>query len=158
MTAKVYVMGSDLGLTKVGMSRRPENRVRIIAAASGVAVRLQHATDDHVDASLIEAAAHRLLDAKRRAGEWFDVSVEEAISAVESAVALIEEQRAEGLLPERRSYSCAFTMRVSTRFLEDLDDLRADVRPLVSRSDYLRRLVEAKKAERDVDAKRSARR
>lgn len=43
-------------------------------------------------------------------------------------------------------YKSAFTMRVDEDFLLDLDNLRAAERPILSRADYLRKLVaDAKK-------------
>lgn len=45
-----------------------------------------------------------------------------------------------------------FTMRADEAFLADIDDLRASERPLLSRSDYLRKLVADAKAARDRGA------
>lgn len=56
--------------------------------------------------------------------------------------------------PKEKEYDKAFTMRVKAQFLADIDDLRAKERPLLSRSDFLRKLVD----ERKGDDKRSARR
>jgi len=40
-----------------------------------------------------------------------------------------------------------FTMRADDQFFADLDDLRADERPLLTRSDFIRKLVtDAKEA------------
>lgn len=44
-------------------------------------------------------------------------------------------------------YGTGFHMRADEDFLKDLDDLRASERPLLSRADYVRKLVaDAKKA------------
>jgi hypothetical protein len=44
-------------------------------------------------------------------------------------------------------FSGHFHMRIDDEFLSDLDDLRAQERPLLSRADYLRKLVaDAKKS------------
>lgn len=43
-------------------------------------------------------------------------------------------------------HDAAFTMRTDKQFLADLDDLRVAERPVLSRAEYLRKLVtEAKK-------------
>ena len=45
-------------------------------------------------------------------------------------------------------HDAAFTMRTDKAFLADLDDLRVAERPVLSRAQYLRKLVtEAKKAQ-----------
>jgi hypothetical protein len=49
-----------------------------------IAVKPRH------DARLVEKVAHSLLQAKRIAGEWFDITAAEAIAAVEHAVSLVE--------------------------------------------------------------------
>ena len=43
-------------------------------------------------------------------------------------------------------YKSAFTMRVDEAFLADLDNLRAAERPIMSRAEYLRKLVDQAKA------------
>ncbi len=43
-------------------------------------------------------------------------------------------------------YKIGFHMRIDEEFLSDLDDLRAQERPLLSRAEYVRKMVaEAKK-------------
>lgn len=44
---------------------------------------------DHTQTTIL-FAAHILLSAKRHKGEWFNVSLEEAIAAVNRAVAMVE--------------------------------------------------------------------
>lgn len=47
----------------------------------------------------------------------------------------------------KKEFGKAFTMRVKDEFFDDVDDLRAKERPLLSRSDFLRKLVDEKKRE-----------
>lgn len=86
----VYVMESDLGLVKLGISNNPSARLRTIRSSSGVPVQLVHSSSARPDARAVEAAAHKLLSEKRRAGEWFDVSPDEAIEAIAQAVKIVE--------------------------------------------------------------------
>ena len=44
-------------------------------------------------------------------------------------------------------YKTGFHMRADKEFLEDLDELRAQERPLLNRADYVRKLVADKKAQ-----------
>ena len=81
----VYVLTSDHGLIKVGISKNPEKRVKDIRAASGLVIDLAHVRELE-NASAVEHAAHIVLDAKRRCGEWFDVTVDEAITAIDFVI------------------------------------------------------------------------
>lgn len=91
----LYVMGSAIGLTKIGISDDPSARLRTIQAASGIRLSLVHSSDKTANARSIEAAAHKLLASKRKTGEWFDVTAEEAIEALADAAKLVEERRRE---------------------------------------------------------------
>lgn len=55
-------------------------------------------------------------------------------------------------------YNRPFMMRVDAGFLAKLDDLRVAERPVKSRSDYIRKLVEEAKASECGEAKRAVRR
>jgi hypothetical protein len=91
----VYVIESNIGLVKLGIADKPEDRRRRLQEASGFKLKLVHATPGRSDAKDVEAAAHKLLHDKRRTGEWFDVTPCEAVSAVEEAIARVEEWRRE---------------------------------------------------------------
>ena len=87
--AMLYVMQAPNGDVKVGFSNNPEQRRRSL----GADVALVHTTDVIADARRVETLAHRLLvlNGKPIRGEWFEASLEAAISAVELAI-----QQAEG--------------------------------------------------------------
>jgi hypothetical protein len=87
MTA-LYVMESEVGV-KIGISKSPDERLRQITNASGMHVSLRH-TRDHESAYAVEQNAHKLLADKRRTGEWFNVTVNEAIAAIDEAASEIE--------------------------------------------------------------------
>jgi hypothetical protein len=81
----LYVIaGPDRSPVKLGFSAQPEKRVRQLQTGSSIVLSLYHI--EKVDASRVkiaEKALHRLLGYKRLSGEWFDLTVEEAIAEVE---------------------------------------------------------------------------
>lgn len=96
MSAKVYVM-QGLDALKIGFSHSPEARRAQLRRDGAVKVLR---TYDVSDARSVEAAAHHLLAEKRKRGEWFDVSVEEAESAIEAAVRMVDSGEWAALRPE----------------------------------------------------------
>lgn len=82
--SNVYVMKNELGLVKIGKSKNPLSRRRALRLASGLSVEIERVFEFN-NAHAVEQAAHILLAAHRRSGEWFDVSVEDAIEAVKQA-------------------------------------------------------------------------
>lgn len=81
--ARIYVMQAADGSLKVGHSRNPELRLQQIPEA----VDVLHQSGLVVDAELVERTAHRLLTlaGKHVRGEWFAVTLGEAIDAIERA-------------------------------------------------------------------------
>lgn len=71
------------GPVKLGLSVHPEKRVRQLQTGSAEQLTIHHVeevSDERV--KLAESALHRLLGHKRLKGEWFNMSVEEAIFEV----------------------------------------------------------------------------
>lgn len=89
------------------------------------------------DASLVEAIAHQLLADKRLSGEWFDVTPEQAIDAIQSAFAEIEKRR------ERAKCKCCKPDRVKfpTVHGEAWKDARLDMRVSSELKQALERLA-----------------
>jgi Meiotically up-regulated gene 113 len=81
----VYVVASQAGTVKIGYSTNPQMRMAALQTASAAPLRLAHVMATDIDGRMLEAEAHRLLDRHRLSGEWFDVSAEVAIEAVETA-------------------------------------------------------------------------
>ena len=80
----------SIGLVKIGISREdPEiKRFKQIAYASPVELVLAYSLevdDPYVNARRFERYVHGKLHKQRTRGEWFAVSITEAISAVEAA-------------------------------------------------------------------------
>ena len=81
-TEGVYVLlDRSTGYRKIGMSNNVGRRCREIAAAMPVAAILEHVYET-TDARSAERAAHVELSQERRGGEWFEVSLDDAIKAI----------------------------------------------------------------------------
>lgn len=138
MKPVVYVMKTDLGLVKVGISKDAKKRARGLSNASGLAVSVER-TFDTKSASAVERVAHKLLAEHRRKGEWFDVSINEAVSAIQQAVEIVESGRFRDPSP---SGCVTIAFKVSQAWLDKVDGW-IDCQPIpVSRSDLIRAAVE----------------
>jgi hypothetical protein len=89
----VYAIQTEGGSrpVKIGISRDPSSRLRGLSGAQPFGIAIVH-TSEVKDglARTIERAAHAILKEKRLSGEWFDVTPEEAVSAIGEAIAAIE--------------------------------------------------------------------
>ena len=81
MTASVYVMDNGR-YRKVGFSANPAQRAKQVG--QGLPVAVVHTVETEFPRA-VERAAHDLLTPHRVSREWFDVSVEDAIAAVNKA-------------------------------------------------------------------------
>ena len=99
---------------------------------------------------LIERFAHEALSDRRASGEWFNVTPDEAISAVQAAVARVESGEV-SLTGEARSpvVMAARTLRLFRRDWDELEEYRKQV-GAASVAEAIRRLV--------TDALRAAKR
>lgn len=78
----VYVMQSASGLVKIGVSKNVSARLKSLQASSGLAIKLITTFGPLSKAIALERAAHALLADKREHGEWFSVTVNEAVEAI----------------------------------------------------------------------------
>ncbi len=173
----VYVIASDGGLVKIGRSRNAEKRRKMLQTANGHSLRLCHTTENRADFAAIEKTAHRILYAKRRAGEWFDVEVAEAIQAVTYAIELVElaveVKKCKGCKPQsvilrrpKRKPGCkpkhdkamgnAFTLRLPAPMMREIEAIVAKRQDGSTKADVLRKLVAegVEIMERDLIARR----
>lgn len=95
---KVYVIRSDVGPVKIGVSNDPDRRARALGASAPHVVSLVHSSE-HKSAFSVERLAHDLLASKRLNGEWFDVSVERAVWAIARAIEQVDELGVEANTP-----------------------------------------------------------
>lgn len=85
----IYVMSCEAfpGVVKIGMSVDPESRRRTLEGGSPVPFKIEYAARTTVDdLHLIESYAHFMVGPHHVRGEWFRVSILEAIAAVNVAI------------------------------------------------------------------------
>ena len=85
----LYVIGAEDGPLKIGISTDVGGRLAALQSHSPHALVAHHQAQPG-DARLVERVAHQLLAAKRVRGEWFDVSIDDAVAAINQAIALVE--------------------------------------------------------------------
>ncbi len=83
MSYLYVIAASDNGPVKLGLSIHPEKRVKQLQTGSVETYHLYH--KELVEVSCLkkaEKSLHRLLSHKRMRGEWFDLTVTDAIDEV----------------------------------------------------------------------------
>jgi len=83
----VYAIRGDHNLVKIGVSQNPNARLAAMRTASAFPLELCFVGACQTSGIEIEQEAHRLLEAHRTNGEWFDVSTEMATAAIFGAAA-----------------------------------------------------------------------
>jgi hypothetical protein len=81
----VYVIGeSEEGPVKIGRSNSPLYRMSMLQGGNGRKLSLYYFEEakDRSRAHLHEQHVHFIFEDKRMVGEWFDISVAEAIQAI----------------------------------------------------------------------------
>ena len=82
----IYVIGTENGPKKIGISVSPERRLDEIQVGNHASLSVLWSVPFPAhEVQGVEQNAHRLLKEKRLAGEWFAVSQEEALRAIERA-------------------------------------------------------------------------
>lgn len=83
---KIYVIVSDNGPVKVGITNDPKRRLKWFQSASPDKMTLAYVASVGADARAIERKAHGLLKEHRLKGEWFDTSAWRAAEAISAAI------------------------------------------------------------------------
>lgn len=102
MMRQIYVAHERApgGLCKIGMSREPHKRVRVIEDISGVDLTLTYASPMHPHSSVVENTAHKILRAQGKSkgryfleinSEWFNATPDEARAAVLKAIKIVDD-------------------------------------------------------------------
>lgn len=86
----VYVIAAKDGPVKIGMAKDVHRRFGALKTGSPVALALAYVAAVSGSARTLERDVHRLLAEKQFMGEWFAVSVEEAVIAIERAAGAAE--------------------------------------------------------------------
>lgn len=87
----VYAIQSETGPVKIGVSANPKERLKLLTNAQPFGASIIHVTAvPRGKVYAVEAAAHAILKEKRQRGEWFNVTKDEAVAAIEEAVAAVD--------------------------------------------------------------------
>lgn len=87
MGLSVYIISATgSGLLKVGVSHNPNGRMRTLSTSLPYKLKVER-TWPRTDAYQIEGATHDILAEHRLNGEWFNVTLDQAVKAVERAIA-----------------------------------------------------------------------
>lgn len=108
---RVYVIGSEQGPFKVGISQNPDRRAAAFQGASAGRLTVLYASDPMSEdmARDIEAAAHRKLYMSNVGGEWFNCEVAEVMEGVRWATANYVAGHREGYAKSEPMSAEAFT-------------------------------------------------
>jgi hypothetical protein len=82
----IYVIGPEGGPYKIGYAQDPKARLSNLQVGQAVELKLHYEeATETATAKVIEKLIHKQIAHKRVRGEWFDVSLEEAIGEVRFA-------------------------------------------------------------------------
>lgn len=82
----IYVVKSEAGPIKIGISKNPKKRLDALKTSSPHKLTLKYQISVDFDAEPIERAVHKTLCQSNLSGEWFDTSVEKAIDVIVSEI------------------------------------------------------------------------
>jgi predicted GIY-YIG superfamily endonuclease len=82
----LYVVKSDSGLCKIGISSNPNARLAQLRSASAVPLEFAWIGAPKDNTVAIEREAHSMLDKYRRGGEWFAIEPDAAVGAIHSSL------------------------------------------------------------------------
>lgn len=141
----VYVASDDRGRHKIGITNNPRLRRYHLGRDLGCPVEIVHTEPLSPEAEAVECAAHWILAERHEGREWFAVSRDEALQALEQAKA----QVSDGALP---------TVRLSTVGRYGLPAtvaraVTAACRAGETPSDFIRQAVEAELRKREKPSK-----
>ena len=87
----VYVLLSDEGPVKIGVSREVKRRKQTIETTAGIIAADFFFTAPLSNYGIIESRCHKHFNEKRKRGEWFNIPYEEAVAYVNGLVKSIGE-------------------------------------------------------------------
>ena len=82
MLGQVYVIENELGLVKIGISSKPERRIKEIANASGLKITKKYFSEPCYEFAQIEKKMHHYFSKNRKKGEWFDIQFDADVNAL----------------------------------------------------------------------------
>lgn len=83
----IYIIGSNSSPYKIGFSKEPQKRLKSLQTGHPFKLSLLYTKEvSDQEVKNIEKQIHRVIGYKKSNGEWFNISLEEAISEVNFAV------------------------------------------------------------------------
>lgn len=83
----IYIIGTILGHKKIGYGKSPRSRLKQLQTGNPERLEILHTVEvSDKQARLVEKSSHVILAEYRLTGEWFDVDLETAITAIDRAV------------------------------------------------------------------------
>jgi hypothetical protein len=92
MSSYIYIIGSDNPPYKIGISKNPERRLKNLQTGHPYKLKIwELRKTESKKTKLLESVIHKHLDSYRMSGEWFDISLEQAILQVDFALIRYED-------------------------------------------------------------------
>jgi len=92
MNYYIYIISSKNSPVKIGITHDCEERLRNLQTGHSEKLTIQHRElVDKKKARLLEQILHRQLNYKRTHGEWFDISIEDAIKQLQWCIIRFED-------------------------------------------------------------------
>lgn len=124
MTA-IYVMGTNDGPKKIGIAENPKKRLSAIRTHNAFHVDILHSRELGEDAWKVEGHAHRLLGSHHIRGEWFSVTVDDAVAAIAAAMERVANGEAIGrTVGRKKEFPNRITLPLSDEMLAGIEAAR----------------------------------
>ena len=122
----VYVIGAPRTSKKIGIAADPSRRLQALQSGNSKVVSVLHSRKvDSSVAAMIETHVHWMLKDYREAGEWFRVSLEQAIAAIDASIAAdgnwVKAKRSVG---RKKEFPNRITLPLSDEMLAGIDAVR----------------------------------
>jgi len=82
----VYVFETDTGIIKIGISATPEQRFKNLCNAGGHKLINTFISEPMENAQVIERRVQKYFEDKRKVGEYFDCTFEDAVSVLQKII------------------------------------------------------------------------
>jgi predicted GIY-YIG superfamily endonuclease len=87
MNSFIYVIGCDYGPYKIGLSKHPEKRLKQLQTGFPYKLHVHYTHEvDEKQVRNVEKAIHKIMNYNRTHGEWFNLTLDEAIAEVQYAI------------------------------------------------------------------------
>lgn len=153
--AVIYVIGSEHGPQKIGVSRCPRRRLQQMQGLNPQPLRIAHLSEPlDLNAESVEAYVHWLLRDRQVSGEWFNIAAAEAKCAIASAIlavagGAVAPSRVAG--PGRKMlYPVRITLPLADGVTDRIDALVSDGE---TRLDIIREAIERELKRRERSAR-----